>query len=52
MNGLERMCNKGMVETTVEVKLKNGLQARQAALFVQRQTVINPISFYKKMKRK
>jgi len=29
------MCNKGMVETTVEVKLKNGLQARQAALFVQ-----------------
>lgn len=24
-----------MVETTVEVKLKTGLQARQAALFVQ-----------------
>ncbi|RUL47413.1 MULTISPECIES: HPr family phosphocarrier protein [Lysinibacillus] len=24
-----------MVETTVEVKLKSGLQARQAALFVQ-----------------
>lgn len=33
MNGCEREI--GMVETSVEVKLKTGLQARQAALFVQ-----------------
>lgn len=30
-----RKGEKGMIETQVEVKLKTGLQARQAALFVQ-----------------
>jgi catabolite repression HPr-like protein len=35
MNGFRKGVKMKMVETTVEVKLKTGLQARQAALFVQ-----------------
>jgi phosphotransferase system HPr (HPr) family protein len=34
VNGFERVCRE-MVEASVEVKLKTGLIARQAALFVQ-----------------
>ena len=41
-----------MVEKEVQVGLKSGLQARQAALFVQEAIVTKQMSFCKKKQKK
>jgi catabolite repression HPr-like protein len=43
--------HKGMAEKTVEVKMKTGLQARQAALFVQEANRYTSDIFLKKDER-